>query len=227
MSFEERTGPVVLVTRVGAAGGSRAAAMALACVASESDRAALLVDLTEGRAPRSTLVATAGARATEERLVAHLPDAAVASRGRICELRISPGPGALATLAGALPLARETAAVVHLTPSLLRATVAEPRIRPTAALLRADLAGDRALTALVSCDLTANDLRVAVLKRPLDWLTARAAGFGALPPGASGLSPRLCRRLLNAEDKKLQKRYHEEDESRDERREIQAEGPRS
>ena len=70
--------PVVLVTRVGTAAGSRAAAAALACAASEPDRAALLVDLDEARAPRPSLIATAGARALEERLAAHLPDAAVA-----------------------------------------------------------------------------------------------------------------------------------------------------
>jgi len=211
MSAGERKGPVVLVTQVGAAGGSSAAAAALACAASESDRAALLVDVGEGRAPRATLVATTGARAMEERLAAHLPDAAIASRGRICELRISPGPEALATLAAALPLSRETAAVVHLTPSLLRAAIAEPHIRPTAALLRADLVEDRALTALVGRDLIARGLRVAVLKRPLDWLTARAAGLGALPPGAGGLSPRLRERLLDVEDKKLQQCYDEGD----------------
>ena len=42
-------GAVVLVTAVGAATGSRAAAAALACAASESDRAALLIDLDGGR----------------------------------------------------------------------------------------------------------------------------------------------------------------------------------
>jgi Mrp family chromosome partitioning ATPase len=74
-------GPVVLVTTVGAASGARAAAAALACAASEPDRAALLIDLDEGRPPRATLIATAGARALEKRLNTHLPDARIASRG--------------------------------------------------------------------------------------------------------------------------------------------------
>lgn len=227
MSLEERKGPVVLVTQVGAAGGSRAAAAALACAAAESDRAALLVCLGEGRPPRATFVATAGARAMEERLVAHLPDAAVASRGRICELRISPGAEALATLASALPLARETAVVVHLAPSLLRAAIAEPRIRPTAVLLRSDLAEDRALTALASRDLIASGLRVAVLKRSLDWLSAHAALLGALPEGLQTLPTRLLDRLVHTEDKKFHRCYDGKDESKDEQEKARADRWRS
>ncbi|MGE5281592.1 MAG: hypothetical protein ACM3N0_04580 [Chloroflexota bacterium] len=176
--------PVVLVTRVGDAAGSRAAAAALACAASEPDRAALLVDLEEGKASRATLVATAGARALEERVAAHLPDAAVASRGCVCQLKLAPDPAALEALAAALPLARESAAIVHLPPPLLRPLLAEPRVRPTGALLRADLAADRALTALAVRDLMDRGLRVGVLKRPLGWLVERAALLGALlePP---------------------------------------------
>lgn len=172
-------GPVILVTRAAGAEGSRAAAAALACVASEPDQAALLIDL-EGKPGRPTLVATAGARALEERLAAHLPEAAVASRGCFCQLTLAPEPEALDTVAAALPLARESAAVVHLPPRLLRSLLAEPRIRPTAAALRADLGEDRALTALAVRDLLDLDLRVAVLKRPPGWLSGRAAKLGAL-----------------------------------------------
>jgi hypothetical protein len=68
-----RGGPVVLVAPVGAAVGSRPAAAALACAGSELDRAGLLIDLDDGRAPRPSLIATAAARALEERLAAHLP----------------------------------------------------------------------------------------------------------------------------------------------------------
>jgi hypothetical protein len=174
-------GRVVLVTRAGAAAGSRAAAAALACLASEPDRAALLIDLAEGRATRSTLLATAGARALEERLAAHLPDATVASRGCFGQLTLAPGPEALDVIAAALPLARESVAIVHLPPSLLRPLLAEPRIRPTAAVLRADLRQGRALTALVVRDLMDLGLRVAVLKRQPGRLAALAALLGALP----------------------------------------------
>ena len=189
-------GPVVLVTRVGAATGSKAAAAVLACAASESDRAALLIDLDDGRRPRATLVATAGARALEERLVAHLPGAAVASRGQICHLRLSPGPEGVDAIAAILPLVRESAAIVHLAPDLLRSVLEEPRIRPTSVLLRADLKKDRALTALAARDLMARGLRVAVLKLPPGWLAARAALLGALAVSGQALPARLHKRLF-------------------------------
>lgn len=179
-------GPVVLVTAVGAASGARAAAAALACAASEPDRAALLIDLDEGRPPRPSLIATAGARALEERLGAHLPAARVASRGQIGQLSLSPDPEGIEQIAAAIPLVRESAGVIHLPPSLLRPVLDEPGIRATAVLLRADLAEAHALTALAVRDLMAKGLRVVVLKRPLPWLTARVALLGALP-GADGL----------------------------------------
>lgn len=187
----------MLVTWVGGAGGSRAAAAALACAASEPDRAALLIDLEEGRAPRSTPVATAGARALEERLSAHLPDAAVASRGQICQLRLSPEPAALEVVAAALPLARESAAIVHLPPPLLRPLLAEPRIAPTCAMLRADLAADRPLTALAVRDLMDRGLRASVLKRPLGRLAAQAALLGALPGADRSRLAGAHKRLLD------------------------------
>lgn len=190
-------GPVILVTAVGAAGGARAAAAALACAASELDRAALLIDLGEGRAPRSSLLATAGARELEERLVAHMPDAAVASRGRICRLGLPADPAAFERLPAALPLARESVAVVHFPAALLRPLLDEPRIRPTAALLRADLAEDRALTALAVRDLLARGLRVAVLKRPVGRLAAHAALIGIVPADGRALPGRLRERLLS------------------------------
>jgi hypothetical protein len=187
---------VVLVTSVGAAPGATAAAAALACRASEPDRAALLIDLDGGRPPRPSLISTAGARRLEERLAAHLPGAGVASRGCLCRLALPPDGDWVEAVAAALPLARESAAVVHLPPAAARAALAEPRIRPTAALLRADLAEDRALAALAARDLMRQGLRVVMLKRPLAWLPGRAALLGALPPSAPGLPIRLRERLL-------------------------------
>lgn len=186
------SGPVVLATWVGGADGSRAAAAALACAASDPDRAALLVDLDADRAPRPTPIATAGARGLEERLAAHIPGAAVAARGATCCLRPAPDADAVGQLAAALPLARESAAIVHLPPGMLRPLLEDPRIRPTAALLRADLAADRPLTALTTRDLLDRGLRVKVLKRPLGWLPGRAALLGAPIPVAGNLSSQLC-----------------------------------
>jgi hypothetical protein len=75
----------------------------------------------------------------------------------------------------------------------------ELRIRPMAALLRADLAEDRALTALAVRDLMTRGLRVSVLKHPLGRLAARAAVLGALPAGSGVLPDRLADRLLDGE----------------------------
>lgn len=214
-------GAVVLVTSVGAASGARAAAAALACAGSEPDRAALLIDLGGGpRAPRPSLVASTAARELEERLAAHLPDAGVASRGQICQLTLAADPSGLDGVAAALPVARDSIAVVHLAPHLLRPLLDDPRIRASAALLRADLDGDRPLTALAARDLIDRGLRVAVLKRPLGWLSARAALLGALRAIGDALPIWLRERLLNTDDSKFHRCYDEEDEFEGDREET-------
>lgn len=188
-----KTSQIALVTRVGAAAGARPAAAALACAASEPDRAALLVDLAGGRPPRPSLLATAAARELEERLAVHLPEAGAASRGAICLLKLPADADGLARLPAALALVRDSAAVVHLPPALLQPALAGSGIGPTAALLRADLGDDRALAALAARDLLDRGLRVAVVKRPLGWLAAGRALLGALPDGA-GLPVSVLRR---------------------------------
>lgn len=225
---ERQRGGPILVTAVGAATGSRAAAAALACAGAEPDRAGLLVDLAAARAPRPSLIATAAARALEERLKAHLPVAGAASRGMTCHLsavdtRADPESNgderetaALDLLATALPLVRDSIAVVHLPPAMLQPTLADSRTGPVAALLRADLPADRALTALAARDLIDRGLRVAVLKRPLAWLPARAALFGVSPPGDAGPPARLLRRLLGPDDNKFPNCCGRKDDSGDE-----------
>lgn len=193
-------GPVILVTTVAAAAGAKAAAAALACAASEPDRAALLIDLDDGRPPRPSLVATASARNLEERLATHMPEAAVASRGRFCQLTLPAEPESLDRIAAALPLARESAAIVHLPPALLRPVVEEPRIPASAALLRADLTDNRALTAIVVRDLIERGLRIAVVKRQPGWLAGRAALLGAELPDRALPPARRIERLLQPAD---------------------------
>src|SRR5262249_29682239 len=140
----QMNGRVIVVTWVGRAPGSMAAAAALACAGSEPDRPGLLVDL-EGRPPRPTLVASSGARELEERLAVHLPQPRAASRGQICHLAVPDGPECFDVVRAALPLAREAVAVVHLPPGLLQAALDESGVEATAVLLRADLPSDRAL----------------------------------------------------------------------------------
>jgi hypothetical protein len=186
---------VIVVSAVGQASGSKAAAAALACAASEPDRAGLLIDL-EGRPPRPTLLASVGARELEERLAVHLPTLRAGSRGQTCHLAVPAEEGAFEAIAAALPLARDAAAVVHLPPRLFREAI--EAVGPTGALLRADLAADRALAALAVGDLVARGVRVSVLKQPLAWIPSRRALFGVLPPGAPGsLSKHLIDRLLS------------------------------
>lgn len=189
-------GTVVLVTSVGAAAGARAAAAALACAGSDVDRPGLLIELANGRSLRPSLVASHGARELEERLAAHLPAAGVASRGQVVHLALVADPSGLNDVAAALPAVRESVAAIHLPPSLLQPALDHPRIQASGALLRADLAGSRPLTALAVNDLIGRGLRVAVLKRPLGWLSARAALLGALPASSAALSARLVDRLL-------------------------------
>jgi hypothetical protein len=189
-------GAVVLVTSVGTAVGAGAATAALACAGSDSDRPGLLIELANGRAPRPSLVASGGARRLEERLAAHLPAVGVASRGRIVQLKLAADPGGLDEVAAVLPAVRESVAAIHLPPSLLQPALDHPGIRASGALLRADLREHRALTALAAQDLIGRGIRVAVLKRPLGWLSARAALLGTLPASSAALSARLVDRLL-------------------------------
>ena len=191
-----RPGGALIVSRVGEAEGSRAVAAALACAGSEADRAALFLELTDGGPPRPALVASAAARSLEERLAAHLPEAGVASRGALCHLTLPAGPEGLDRAPAALALVRDSLGVVHVPPSLLQAAVALPGIRAGAAVLRADLGRDRALTALAARDLIGRGLALAVAKRPLPWVPSRRALFGALPAGAAGAPTARMLRLV-------------------------------
>jgi len=204
-------GRVILVTAVGAAEGSKAAAAALTCAASEPDRPGLLIDVG-GRAPRPTLVASVGSREVEERLASHLPDLRAASRGQTCHLAVPVGDSTFESIHAALPLVRDSATVVHLPPQLLQSTLAEAGIGPSSVLLRADLPADRALTALAVGDLLNHGLRVRVLKRPLPWVSARRALFGLLPSAAPGGLPSYLEAGLLEKSNSLEHRCYDGDD---------------
>jgi hypothetical protein len=187
-----------LVTAVGSAEGSRGAAAALACAGADADTAPLLIDVG-GRAPRPTLIASAGARGLEERVRGHLPEAKVAARGLVCHLAVPAEPEGLELASAAVNMARESGAVLHLPPELLHEVLGRPGLCASGVLLRADLVGDRALVALAVRDLLGRDLPAVVLKRRLAWVAERRALFGVLPAGApGGLPERLVRRLNGA-----------------------------
>jgi hypothetical protein len=205
-------GRVILVAAVGAADGSRAAAAALACAASESDRPGLLIDIA-GRPPRPTLVASSGARELEERLTVHLPELRAASRGGTCHLAVPGDAKGLERLSAALPLVREGVAVLHVPQALFQDVLQSQGVEPSAVLLRADLVTDRSLLALTVRDLCERDLAVRVLKRPLAWVPARRALFGVLPAEAPGALPmRLRRTLLESEISAAHACYAEPDD---------------
>lgn len=188
-------GQAVVVTAVGGAEGARGAAAALSCAGADIDSPALLLDVG-GRVPRPTLLASAAAQKLEERLAAHLPQLRVAARGQVCHLAVPADAEGLEAAAAAVTAAREETAVIHVRPELLQQVLAQPSLRPTGVLLRADLTRDRALVALAVRDLLARDLAVAVLKRRLGWMVERRAVFGVLPTGSpGGLPERLVRRL--------------------------------
>lgn len=191
-------GPAVLVTAVGTAEGARPAAAALACAGAHAERAALLVDVG-GRPPRPTLLASAAARTLEERVAAHLPRVRVAARGQTCHVAVVADSDGLAAAAAAATVARGALAAVHLSSTLLREVLEEGLgPRPSAVLLRADLASDRALVALVARDLRDRGLAVGVLKARLPWVSERRALFGTLTRGG-GLPDRLVRQLSEPE----------------------------
>ena len=193
------SGRVVLVSALGDASGSKAAAAALACAGSEPDRPGLLVDVG-GRPLRPTLLASAGARELEERIAVHLPDLRAASRGETCHVALPDTDDIGERLRAALPLVRDSVAVVHAPPAASRALLDAGGSTPTGLLLRTDLAESRALTALALPDLVGRGLRVRVLKRPLGWLAARRALFGVLPPESPGaLPPRVAQALLESQ----------------------------
>jgi hypothetical protein len=183
---------LIIVSTVGSAAGARFVAAALACSRAEPDGAALLVDLG-GRRPRAAVLAAGPARGLEERLAAHMPDAAVVSRGRLCHL-VLPGDG-LDGVGPALAIGRGAAPVVLLPPTVVQVALDDPALRPGGAVLRADVRADRALTGLAVGDLLDRGIPAAVVKRPLGWVAARRAMAGILPAGAGPVVRPLGARL--------------------------------
>ncbi len=194
-----RRGPT-LVTGVGEAPGSRACAAMLAVEASGGDEAALLLELDPPRASRPAVLASAQARELEELLARQIPEASPAARGRICCAALPGGDEGLAAAGAAVREVGESVPCVVWSPEhSLRAAIEDPGLQPRAALLRADLDRDRALTALLVRDLVGRGLAVRVLKQAPDWLASRRARAGA-PGGRRYPAPvtSLLRRLRSA-----------------------------
>ena len=158
------------------------------------ETAALLVDVG-GRVPRPTLIASASAHRLEERLAARLPMLRPAARGEVCHLSVAADEDGLAAAGTAVTSpAAASPSFTSRRSCCSHCSTRRVRREPDAALLRADLAADRALVALAVDDLVGRGLRVAVLKRRLGWVAERRAGFGALGSDSGGLPESLVRR---------------------------------
>jgi hypothetical protein len=170
--------PLLLVTATGGARGAEALAAALAVCAADEGHAALLVEVgSAARRRRPTLLASPAARSCEAEL--GRSGLAAAARGLLCHL--APGEGAEGLERGAEAVARLrdcAACVIQVEAALWQQALEHPRLRPRAALIRAELPRDSALAALAVRDLTARGLGVRVAARPLGWAGGRRALAG-------------------------------------------------
>jgi hypothetical protein len=189
---------VLLVGSTHLAGGADALAAALAvCVAAE-DRAALLAEVGEGGSRRPTLLASAAARRCEAQLGGTA--AGAAARGLLCHLAAGEGEEGIDRAADAAgSLVECSGCVVRVTAPLWQAALEHPRLRPCAAVIRADLPRERSLTALAVCDLHARRLQVRVATRPMAWTARRRALAGVRVGGDEEARLRRWLRLLLAE----------------------------
>jgi hypothetical protein len=133
------------------------------------------------------MLASARARELEEELRRHGFEW-VAARGRLCWLGIS-ADDRLDELRRALDVAsaaQPPIAVGHVPTRLWRTALAAPGLKPCGALLRADLPGERALTAMAVIELHERRLAARVASRPLGRVASRRALAGLETGGTAG-----------------------------------------
>ncbi len=180
----------------GSRGGSATAAalgVAMARSAGGESLGVVVLDTeAEGRR-RPTLVSSGSARELESRLAGALPAAA---RGALCSVT-----AAEAHLADALDLCRAAGAssvVIHARPGVWRELVDSGEA--DAAVLRADVASERSLTAMAAHDLIAQGLPTGVVTRAPGVVATRRALAGIEPGGDLGArAARMARRFLGAQ----------------------------
>jgi hypothetical protein len=179
----------ILVTALGDAEGSRAAAAALACAGAAADVAPLLIELG-GRPPRPTLLTSVSANALESRLQDVVgPGEAVAARGQLCHLTVTADRAGLDKVAAATAVMDGAKLVVlHLPEQLLSMAAGGTTIRPSGVLLRADRK-DRLAAARTVRELRSDGIAVSILEKRMNWVAERRALFGAVPPGAPDTLP--------------------------------------
>jgi hypothetical protein len=171
-----------VVAGVGEGSGAGAIASSLATLVAAPGRPSLLLRIG-GRPRAPALLATADARELERRLAAEGIPGRPAARGRFCELA-TPGEaeGLRVAVAATACIPPGSGCVIHAPGPLFRAAVEDPGLAASAAVLRADLPGQRPLVALAVRDLIERGLTVRVLPRAPAWPALAAAATG-LPLG--------------------------------------------
>jgi hypothetical protein len=188
---------LILATSLGDAKGGVAVAAAVGVAVSHGRSVVLLVEVGAAGARGATMLAAAGAREVEDALRAEgFEDAA--ARGRLCWLRLGADDDELERLERALQALPEGAvAIAHLPAARWQAAVGGATPRPSAGLLRADLAPDRALTAMTVMELRAQGIPARVATRAPGRVAARRALAGLDAGGAaSRRAARLARGLM-------------------------------
>ena len=187
---------LVFVSGLADAPGARGAAAALACAASTSDQAALLIDVG-GPHPRPTLLSSRAAAELETTLTAILPDRPSAARGQVCHLALSTAVEDLAAVGEVRANLQHGYIILHLPDELLPTALATDTLRPSGVLIRADTHHDREIAAKTVRRAARAHIPIAILDHRLDWVTERRALFGALPDSApGGLPVEVLKRLL-------------------------------
>jgi Flp pilus assembly protein TadG len=199
MSSARADSRLVLATSLGEAKGGVAVASAVGVALSQTRTSVLVAELGASGRRGPTMLAAGTARELEDALRSEGFER-VAARGRICWLGLGPGEEALDELGRAVDaLPAGGVAVAHLPAGQLQRALGAPMPRPAAALLRADLPGDRSLTAMTVMELRAHGIPVRVASRPLGRVAARRALAGLEAGGAaSQRSARLARGLDGA-----------------------------
>ena len=176
----------VIAGRLPGADGAAAAAAALAvALAAEADAATTVFELGGERRRGPTMIAAESARSLEARLRGAGFEAS--ARGRLTWVTLETSEGWRDRLAEALALtAGEGPAVIVASAPLWDELVGDDAIGVDAALLRADLPGQRSLAALAVGELRAAGVRVKVAARGPGRVAARRALAGIDPGGDAG-----------------------------------------
>jgi hypothetical protein len=192
-------GPL-LVTDVGEASGGLALAAAIATTAAGGGRPVLMSEAGSPQRPmRATLLCSPAARELERRLAAAGCSTAVA-RGAVCFASLPGGEDLFERAAAAFELLPPAGAcVIFVAQRLWQEALARPDLRPTGALLNADVQRDRALVALAVRDLHRRGLAVRVASRAPGWAAARRALAGLSGGSDQPRMRRWSRLLLGAE----------------------------